>query len=265
MWRSAAKAFLNSIFRTLPFGLAVPFAKQLLLAQGFGAGAGVRSSGEKGAFRLIKADAPVLFDVGGHVGEYTEAFLTAFPRGRAYVFEPSADHVDMLRQNLCNRPEVQIFPLGLGREPSQLPLYKDRDISGLASLSPRRLEHFDIKMDHVETVDISTVDSIVAEASLSVIDLLKIDVEGHELAVLLGATKAMQHGIIKLVQFEFGGCNLDTRTNLQDFFYFFKEYKFVIGLVKPAGGIHIMDKYDEFYEQYRTTNFVAGPRVGLVS
>jgi hypothetical protein len=97
------------------------------------------------------------------------------------------------------------------------------------------------------------------------IDLLKIDVEGHELSVLRGATKTMERGLIKVVQFEFGGCNLDTRTNLQDFFYFFKEFKFVIGLVQPAGRIQLLEQYDEFYEQYRTTNFVAAPKGALFS
>jgi Methyltransferase FkbM domain len=149
-------------------------------------------------------------------------------------------------------------------EPGTQPLYKDRDISGLASLSKRRLEHFNVRMDQIEMVTISTIDTIVAEISLSAIDLLKLDVEGHEFSVLRGATKAMERGIIKLVQFEFGGCNLDTRINLQDFYYFFKSFNFVIGLVQPGGGIQLLEQYDEFYEQYRTTNFVAAPRATLV-
>ena len=118
-------------------------------------------------------------------------------------------------------------------------------------------------MDKVEMVTISTVDLITAEMSLPAIDLLKIDVEGHELSVLRGAAKTMERGLIKLVQFESGGCNLDTRTNLQDFFYFFKSFNFVMGIVRPAGRIQILDGYDEFYEQYRTTNFVAAPKAAL--
>jgi FkbM family methyltransferase len=255
----------NWTFRMLPFRVAVLVSKQLLAAQGLGAGGSISSSGEKSVFRLVKADAPILFDVGGHVGEYTEAFLQALPGGQSYIFEPSANHLDMLRQNLGGRPNVHILPAGLGDKPGTLPLYKDRNISGLASLSQRRLEHFDIKMDKVEMVTIGTVDMITAEISLPSIDLLKIDVEGHELAVLRGATKTMERGLIKLVQFEFGGCNLDTRTNLQDFFYFFKEFKFVIGLVQPAGRIQLLEQYDEFYEQYRTTNFVAAPKGALFS
>jgi FkbM family methyltransferase len=247
----------------LSFETAVAISKQLLAAQGFGAGGAMYSSGELGVFKLVKAHAPLLFDVGSHIGEYTEEFLRLFPRGRSFAFEPSASHVALLRQRFGNRPGVQIFPLGLGAEPGRLPLYKNQDISGLASLSRRQLDHFDIKMEQVEMVTISTIDAIVEETGLTTIDILKIDVEGHDLAVLHGASKALERGIIKLAQFEFGGCNLDTHTNLQDFYYFFKTFDFAIGLVQPSERIQIIDRYDEFYEHYRTTNFVAAPRTVL--
>ncbi len=244
----------------MPFETAVLISKQLLAAQGFGSGGAIYSSGELGVLKLVRADAPVLFDVGSHAGEYTEEFLKLFPRGRSFAFEPSASHVALLRNRLGNRPEVQIFSFGLGAEPGQMPLYKDQDISGLASLSQRRLDHFDIKMEQVEMVTISTIDAIVEETGVAAIDMLKIDVEGHDLAVLCGASKAFEQKIVKLVQFEFGGCNLDTRTNLQDFYYFFKAFDFAIGVVQPGDRIQIIDRYDEFYEHYRTTNFVAAPR-----
>ena len=264
MWsRRIGRRLLNDISHVLSFDMAVLISKQLLEAQGFGAGGAIHSSGELGVFNLVKAGTPVLFDVGGHVGEYTDEFLKRFPRGRSCIFEPSASHLALLRQRLGGRPEVQIFPVGLGAEPDQLPLYKDQNISGLASLSQRRLEYLGIKMEQVETVTISTVDMIIEETGLTTIDLLKIDVEGHDLAVLRGASKAMARGIVKLVQFEFGGCNLDSHTNLQDFYYFFKTCDFVIGLVQPSNRIRLIERYDEFYEQYRTTNLVAAPRAVL--
>jgi FkbM family methyltransferase len=260
MWsRRIARRLLNGASRMLSFETAVLISRQILEAQGFSTGGNMYSSGELSGFNLITADTPVLFDVGGHVGEYTVEFLKRFPRGRSCIFEPSASHLALLRQRLGGRPEVQIFPLGLGGETGQLPLYKDQDISGLASLSKRRLQHFGIKMEQVETVTIGTVDMIVEEADLTTIELMKVDVQGHDLSVLRGASKAMERGIIKLAQFEFGGCNLDSRTNPEDFYYFFKTCDFAIGLIQPSDRIQIIDRYDEFYEQYRTTNFVAAP------
>lgn len=265
MWRQLAKDLTLGTCQKLPFSVAISIGKTLLAAQGFGAGGRIASSGETSIFSLINGSSPILFDVGGHIGEYSEAFLRAFPNGKSYSFEPSASHFALLQERLGAHPNVNLFAIGLGSEPGTLPLYKDREVSGLASLSQRRLDHFNIQMNHVEMVKISTVDAIVQDASLSAIDLLKIDVEGHELSVLNGAVKSMELGIIRLVQFEFGGCDLDTRTNLQDFFYFFKQFDFVVGLVRPHGRIQPLERYDEFYEHYRTTNFVAAPRSILLT
>jgi FkbM family methyltransferase len=260
--RKLARRLLNGASHMLSFETAMAISKQVLEAQGFGAGGVMHSSGELGVFNLIRADAPVLFDVGGHIGEYTQEFLNRFPRGRSYIFEPSASHLALLRQRLGGRPEVRIFPVGLGAEHGQLPLYKDSEISGMASLSKRRLDYLNIKMELAEMVTIDTVDRVVEETRTTSIDLLKIDAEGHDFSVLQGASKTLERGIIKLAQFEFGGCNLDTHTNLQDFFYFFKTYNFAIALIQPKG-IRLLERYDEFFEQYRTSNFIAAPRAML--
>jgi len=99
----------------------------------------------------------------------------------------------------------------------------------------------------------------VEERGIARIDLLKIDVEGHELDVLRGSRRALERGIVKLIQFEFGGCNLDTRTTFQDFFYLFRDVGFQVGVVQPTGRLQWLANYDEMLEQYRTTNFVARP------
>jgi FkbM family methyltransferase len=229
----------------------------LLEVQGFGSGADVKSSGEVGVFNLVFGPAPVLFDVGGYVGEYTEAFLKVHPGGRAFVFEPSEHHFCTLKERLGNRDNVTLIKSGLSVQSGQLPLYKTAEISSLASLTKRRLDHFNITMDKVEIVKLQTLDESIAAHNVASIDLLKIDVEGHELDVLKGASQAFRDNRINLVQFEFGGCNLDTGTSVQDFFYFFKQCGFTIGLIQPSGGIHWLPKYDEFLEQYRTTNFLA--------
>lgn len=74
--------------RLLSFDQAVLVSRTLLEEQGFGGGADVKSSGELAVFKLLNGPAPVLFDVGGHIGEYAEGFLRAHPHGRAFVFEP---------------------------------------------------------------------------------------------------------------------------------------------------------------------------------
>jgi len=61
---------------------------------------------------------------------------------------------------------------------------------------------------------------------------------------------------IQIIQFEFGGCNIDTKTFFQDFWYFFKENGFAIYRISPKGPL-LLDKYREADETFRTTNYVA--------
>ena len=62
---------------------------------------------------------------------------------------------------------------------------------------------------------------------------------------------------VRFVSFEFGGCNIDTRTFVQDFHYFFGNYNMQLARITPAGFWLEMGTYTELYEQFRTTNFVA--------
>ena len=87
--------------------------------------------------------------------------------------------------------------------------------------------------------------------------------EGHELDVLRGATEMLREGKVSLVSFEFGGCNIDTRTFLQDFWYFFESYGMsMMGRITPTGFVQPLGKYSELYEQFTTTNYLVefGPR-----
>ena len=66
----------------------------------------------------------------------------------------------------------------------------------------------------------------------------------------------LEEGRIGVIQFEFGGANLDSRTNFQDFYYLMKKYEFDLYIINRYG-LWPLACYDEMYEQYRTTNFAA--------
>jgi hypothetical protein len=51
--------------------------------------------------------------------------------------------------------------------------------------------------------------------------MVKMDIEGHELTALKGFGAALD--VARVLQFEFGGCNIDSRTYFQDFWYFLKS------------------------------------------
>lgn len=258
--RTLQRLFRKSVTTCLPwlgFDFKFELARAILRDCGFGSGAPLGDSNEECVFELVKGEAPVLFDVGAHTGEYTLLFKRRFPQARVFCFEPSQENFARLGQSTAALSGVDCRRCALGKEAGEATLYRDQAVSSLASLTKRRLAHYAIAMEIEETVAVTTVDRFLREQGIAYIDLMKIDVEGHELDVLEGAAESLGAGRIGVVQFEFGGCNLDTRTNFQDFFYFFTARHDFKLFVVTRYGLAPVQAYREIYEQYQTTNFVA--------
>lgn len=230
---------------------------------GIGAGDDVATSGESALFRRLKADTrepePLcVFDVGANRGQFLKlavSELAGYPFS-IHSFEPSAATFKMLAEVQGSDSRIVLNRFGLGRAKGELTLYYDQPGSGLASLTKRRLDHFGTAFSQSERVTIETLDGYCEGRGIKHVDLLKMDVEGHELDVLLGAQR-MLAGSVSMVAFEFGGCNIDTRTYFQDFFYFFQGCGMSLYRLTPSGFLFPISKYLEQFEQFRTTNFVA--------
>lgn len=207
------------------------------------------------SFREYIRDGQVFIDVGGNKGEYTEGILKLYNPQEVHVFEPSQTNIEALRSRFSNNNKVIVNEFGLSDVNSESTLYSDSNGSGLASLSKRRLDHFDINFNLEERIRLIRFDEYWENnIKNKYIDLFKIDVEGHELDVLNGVGNRIDD--IKIVQFEFGGCNIDSRTYFQDFWYYFREHDFDIYRISPVGPMKIM-KYREQDERFITTNYFA--------
>jgi FkbM family methyltransferase len=178
------------------------------------------------------------------------------------MFEPSTTHKELYKKSFENMSNVKINYLALSNVNGKQKLYYDTPGSALASLTKRRLEHFNTSMNHSEIVETTrfddfwkTTDTYLKNPN-TIIDYVKIDVEGHELDVLEGFGNLLDK--IGIIQFEFGGTNIDTRTYFQDFWYLFKDkkYDFSIYRIAPNGLIPI-NKYVETDEYFSTTNYIA--------
>lgn len=245
----------------LPPTVALTLARRLLKSAGVGHGGIVAKSG-LAAMRHTLAltgagDAPVLFDVGANIGEWTLAAKAGWPAANIHAFEPSQAHLQRMRAAIGGLDKVTVVASALGREAGAATLYKDREITGLASMTRRDLDHAGISMDAEETIAVTTLDAYCEEHSIEAIDYLKIDVEGHGLDVLQGGAAMLARRAIGAVQFEFGGCNIDTRTFLRDFFKLFDKHGYRLHICGPTGRLHPLRRYNEFNEQFSTTNYVA--------
>jgi len=228
---------------------------------GIGTGDDVLTSGERGVIERIKSlrtPPYCIFDVGSHLGEYLGVALSvmAGEECRIHCFEPSGRLFGALSKKAGGDKRVVLNNCALGKEEGQVQLYYDvEEASG--SLTKRRLDHIGIEYSQSETVTIDTLDSYCEKNGISNIHLLKADIEGHELDLFHGAKRLLETGSIKIATFEFGGCNIDTHTYFQDYFYYFKEMNMDLYRITPAGYLHPIKKYSEMEEQFKTTNFAA--------
>ena len=80
-----------------------------------------------------------------------------------------------------------------------------------------------------------TGDRLVAEHDVERIDMVKIDVEGADLAVLRGFGDSLATGRIRVAQFEYGYASVLARTFLLDFFELLEPNGYTIGEVHRQG------------------------------
>ncbi len=198
---------------------------------------------------------PVIFDVGANVGDYASEVLLQRPDSQLYCFEPSRKTFELLSERLAQQPNVRLFNFGFGEKEERITLYSDAEASGLASVYSRRLDHLNVKMDRTEEVLLKTLDEFCCSQNISHVNLVKIDVEGHELKVLEGARELINSQSINLIQFEFGGTDIDSKTFIQDFFYLLDQSYRICRIVRD--GVVPLGPYQERFEIFLYSNFLA--------
>lgn len=233
--------------------------------EGIGAGTDLLSSGEIIIFEKLiditknHTDPINIFDVGANKGLFIQLIIE-YMHGNdciIHAFEPSKYPMKTLSEKYSSSKNINLNNFGLGKTEGEFKLHYDKPGSGLASLSKRKLDHFGINFEQSEMVKIKTLDQYCYENKVRFIDLLKLDVEGYELVILEGGIKMFEEKRVRMVSFEFGGANIDSRTFFQDFYYFFKNVNMTnIFRITPSGYLYPIQTYKEIYEQFRTTNFL---------
>ncbi len=136
----------------------------------------------------------VVFDIGGHMGQFAKLFAGLATGGRVFTFEPSAYARSILGLALRLRglANVTAVNAGLADTPGAATLTTPLKAAGTFRYGLAHLGEAPAGLAHAETCAITTIDRFVDEQGLDRLDFIKIDVEGWEHRVLLGGAEAIR-------------------------------------------------------------------------
>jgi FkbM family methyltransferase len=127
-----------------------------------------------------------ILDVGANVGQMIAPYRRRFPEATIHAFEPHPGCFDRLRARFGEDPRLRLVQMAMGEaEGTSHFLVSDRPTrhSLLAPVRGGIQEEIEVQ--------VTTLDAYLARTGIPHVDLLKVDVEGGELAVLRGARAAL--------------------------------------------------------------------------
>jgi FkbM family methyltransferase len=148
---------------------------------------GTWSRAETALYERCVRRGDTVVDCGANVGYFTLIFARCVgPGGRVVAFEPEPGNFRLLERNIARNgyENVTAVPQALSREEGVAPLGLAIDNLGDHRLGPTR------EARRTVSVEVTTLDASVA-ARAGRIDLLKLDVQGREPAVLDGAREIL--------------------------------------------------------------------------
>lgn len=142
----------------------------------------------------------VFVDIGANFGYFTcllAAHLGQAPGSRVVAVEPNPDLLRLLRTNVginWSGAAVRIEPVAVGSEPGEMLLSIPEDRSANGTLAPIEAKGLSIRKHKVSVV---RLDDLLRNEPR--VDLIKIDVEGFEPAVLRGAVETLARPDLRLI------------------------------------------------------------------
>ncbi len=255
-WRSRTEALI-----TLPWGLPLMINPHEAVGYNI-ASQGLYALGVSETLYRLTAPGDLAIDAGANIGHMSSILAVRVgPRGQVICFEPNPSVFESLRENVdrwktdprCGSFDLQQAALGKESGTAQLLMSDWFDTNrGTSFLSdPARNSQY----QGLRSIDVPvrTLDeSLDPHASVGI---LKIDVQGHELSVLQGASQLLKRHAIRDILFEEESPHYPAPTHdyLQSLGYS------IFGIAESFTGVHLVPNSQPHsqLDQAPTTNFLA--------
>jgi FkbM family methyltransferase len=142
---------------------------------------------------IKKTPNPVVLDLGANIGLTSLFIANSHPEVSLVALEPSPETILFLLQNTHNTPNIRTLPLAVGAANSTVRFASSRtSASGSFCLKETAPQLPGICIEGEISIPCLTLDHIVHALQITSIAIIKVDVEGSEENVLLGARKILE-------------------------------------------------------------------------
>ncbi len=147
-----------------------------------------------------------IIDVGANQGQFCIAARYRFPDAAIHSYEPVPDTFKILASNVGNNSHIKLSQLALGEKEGVIQFYQNKYShvsSALKVSSTNTQEKYNLGVEKVIEVLVSTLDKEFKNASLEGPVLLKLDVQGYEESVLKGGKEFLKSVDYILIELPF--------------------------------------------------------------
>jgi FkbM family methyltransferase len=124
---------------------------------------------------------PTIVDIGANVGHFSRMAKVLFPNALIYAIEPVPPIFECLLKNTSKYSDVKCFNFAVSSAKKSLRMTLDTTDPALCTIDEKG----------PISVECTTLDMFCMDNQIRNIDILKIDVESHELEVLVGAKQIL--------------------------------------------------------------------------
>jgi FkbM family methyltransferase len=203
-------------------------------------------------------------DVGANRGEFSATFLSRCPAAHGLIFDPGQSAYNKLIARFADEHSVRVARKAVSDFCGRAPFFEEPD-TGLSSSLAQTWACPEAQRIEIE---VTTLDAALADWGGA--DYVKIDAEGHDLAVIRGASTLLAGRSIRFLQFEYHTAWLYSGATLRAAIDFLSSFGYHTYLLKGEGLYEPnCDAYGEYFwysnyfavcpdEASQVSNFVRG-------